>query len=245
MDETLEKFILQTTNLEVSSSIKIDEAFAPLLNVAEAKLSEILHKTHLNELTVEHRVKTSKSILFKMIDKERKVDEVYDVLGLRFITSSVEEVYEVFRIHLQKFIPCFRLMDYIAFPKVNGYRSLDYNLVVCSTPIQIQVRTTEMQKDSLNGNQSHRLRKEKKRWALREKLNDMEIRTRYKDFLSELVRDVSQGLKAVYSGNKNNYTEVMMAYCNRPFLIPKIKEKKYSTRVGEIIEKSRINLQRH
>jgi len=82
----------------------------------------------------------------KMKKNKLSFNEVYDVYAFRLIVDSVETCYRVLgSVHnLYKPVPG-RFKDYIAIPKANGYQSLHTVLFgPFGVPIEVQIRTTEM-----------------------------------------------------------------------------------------------------
>jgi len=82
----------------------------------------------------------------KMRDKGLSFNEVYDVYAFRIIVEDVDTCYRVLgTVHnLYKPVPG-KFTDYIAIPKSNGYQSLHTVLFgPFGVPIEVQVRTREM-----------------------------------------------------------------------------------------------------
>ncbi|MEE2733660.1 MAG: bifunctional GTP diphosphokinase/guanosine-3',5'-bis pyrophosphate 3'-pyrophosphohydrolase [Pseudomonadota bacterium] len=101
------------------------------------------------------------SIYSKMKTQRKPFNEIMDVYGFRIIVDSVDMCYRVLgAIHnLYKPIPG-RFKDYIAIPKANGYQSLHTTLIgMNGVPIEIQVRTEEMDAMANNGIAAHWLYK--------------------------------------------------------------------------------------
>lgn len=101
------------------------------------------------------------SIYQKMRNKRRSLSEIMDVYAFRIIVDSVDTCYRVLgAVHnLYKPVPG-RFKDYIAIPKANGYQSLHTALFgMHGVPIEIQVRTEEMEAMANNGIASHWLYK--------------------------------------------------------------------------------------
>jgi putative GTP pyrophosphokinase len=75
---------------------------------------------------------------------ENAVSKVNDAVGIRVITSFVDDIYKVSDwITLQNDIEVVNIKDYIAYPKPNGYRS--YHMIIhlndLSLNAEIQIRT--------------------------------------------------------------------------------------------------------
>ncbi len=101
------------------------------------------------------------SIYRKMKEKRLSFREITDVFAFRIITDEVDTCYRVLgAVHsLYKPVPG-KFKDYIAIPKVNGYQSLHTTLFgMHGVPIEIQIRTEEMDKMASNGIAAHWLYK--------------------------------------------------------------------------------------
>tara|TARA_B100000965_G_scaffold383466_1_gene382726 strand:- start:2152 stop:4305 length:2154 start_codon:yes stop_codon:yes gene_type:complete len=103
------------------------------------------------------REKKLYSIYNKMKNKKRYLDEVVDVFGFRIIVPNVNECYKLLGVvhNLYKPMPG-RFKDYIAIPRVNGYQSLHTTLFgPKGLPIEIQIRTKEMDRLAESGVAAH------------------------------------------------------------------------------------------
>ena len=101
------------------------------------------------------------SIYEKMRSKRKSFSEIMDVYAFRIIVDRVDTCYRVLgAVHsLYKPVPG-RFKDYIAIPKANGYQSLHTALFgMHGVPIEIQIRTEEMEAMANNGIASHWLYK--------------------------------------------------------------------------------------
>ncbi len=97
------------------------------------------------------------SIYRKMAEKKRMLGDVVDVYGFRIIVEDVGTCYKVLGlVHgLYKPMPG-RFKDYIAIPRVNGYQSLHTTLFgPKGLPLEIQIRTREMDRVAESGVASH------------------------------------------------------------------------------------------
>ncbi len=103
------------------------------------------------------------SIYQKMRTKRRAFREIMDVFAFRIITTSVDDCYRTLGIihNLYKPVPG-SFTDYIAIPKLNGYQSLHTLLVgMHGIPIEVQIRTQDMDNMANFGIAAHWLYKSK------------------------------------------------------------------------------------
>lgn len=101
------------------------------------------------------------SIYKKMRGKRKAFNEIMDVYAFRIVVDRVDTCYRVLgAVHsLYKPLPG-RFKDYIAIPKANGYQSLHTTLFgMHGVPIEIQIRTREMEEMANNGIAAHWLYK--------------------------------------------------------------------------------------
>lgn len=113
------------------------------------------------EAQIKGREKNLYSIYKKMQDKKLGFADVMDIYGFRIITNSIPNCYAALgALHaLYKPKPG-KIKDYIAIPKANGYQSLHTTLVgPFGLPIEVQIRTRDMDKVAEEGVASHWLYK--------------------------------------------------------------------------------------
>ena len=107
------------------------------------------------------RVKSPYSIYRKMKQEQKTFDQVMDVFGFRVIVGSVMQCYMALGAVHALFKPVDkRFRDFIAIPKANGYQSL-HTLLFSSfgSPIEVQIRTEEMDQVAERGIAAHWLYK--------------------------------------------------------------------------------------
>ncbi len=131
-----------------------------IIGKIETALQERLRQEGL-EGRVIGREKHLLSIYRKMFSKRLSFNEVMDVYAFRIIVDKVDTCYRVLgAVHnLYKPVPG-RFKDYIAIPKANGYQSLHTALFgPYGVPIEVQIRTEEMDKVAEAGIAAHWLYK--------------------------------------------------------------------------------------
>ncbi|MDF0605316.1 bifunctional (p)ppGpp synthetase/guanosine-3',5'-bis(diphosphate) 3'-pyrophosphohydrolase [Neisseriaceae bacterium TC5R-5] len=109
------------------------------------------------EATIKGREKNLYSIYKKMQEKHLSFSEVLDIYGFRVVVNDVSSCYLALgALHsLYKPIPG-KFKDYIAIPKGNGYQSLHTTLFgPYGTPVEMQIRTREMNSVAEAGVASH------------------------------------------------------------------------------------------
>ncbi len=109
------------------------------------------------EARVESRIKRLYSVYAKLQRQRITVDQVYDLLAIRIITSSVKDCYAALgQIHALWRPVAGRIKDFIAMPRPNLYQSLHTSVIAENgTPFEVQIRTEEMHKMAEEGISAH------------------------------------------------------------------------------------------
>ena len=109
------------------------------------------------ECTVTGRPKHFFSIYKKMLNKNKTLDQIFDLFAVRVLVDSVIDCYSVLSVVHEAYNPMpNRFKDYIAVPKANGYQSLHNTLMGPEGLIfEIQIRTHEMHKTAEYGIAAH------------------------------------------------------------------------------------------
>ncbi len=132
---------------------KVNEAFlAEVQGVIEAKMRE-----HDIPVRMEARVKRIYSIHQKLRRQRITFDQVYDLLAVRIVTSTVKDCYAALGImhNLWKPVPG-RIKDFIAMPRPNLYQSLHTSVIHdTGVPFEVQIRTEEMHRTAELGIAAH------------------------------------------------------------------------------------------
>ncbi|MBE8215665.1 MAG: bifunctional (p)ppGpp synthetase/guanosine-3',5'-bis(diphosphate) 3'-pyrophosphohydrolase [Endozoicomonadaceae bacterium] len=114
--------------------------------------------------TVIGREKHLYSIYQKMKIRRKSFSEIMDVFGIRVLVQKKDDCYRILGIIHSVYKPFpGRFKDYIAIPKINGYQSLHTTLFgEKGTPIEVQMRTLDMDRIANYGIASHWLYKKTK-----------------------------------------------------------------------------------
>ena len=126
-------------------------------------LDDISSKVYerLSDLNIEAEIfgrqKNVYSIYKKMKLKKLSFNAVFDIYGLRVVTNKIDNCYRIFGATHNLFKPVpGKFKDYIAIPKSNGYQALHTVLFGPNAiPIEIQIRTKEMDQFAESGIASH------------------------------------------------------------------------------------------
>jgi len=103
------------------------------------------------------RAKHLYSIHRKMLVQDKTVDEIYDLVAMRIITSTVGECYRALGTVHTLYVPIHdRIKDFVATPKLNGYRALRATVIgPRGQMVEVQIRTEEMHEQAEIGIAAH------------------------------------------------------------------------------------------
>jgi guanosine-3',5'-bis(diphosphate) 3'-pyrophosphohydrolase len=144
-------------------------------------------ETRLNEVsinaTVSGREKHLYSIYRKMKNKEVMFNEVMDIYAFRVVVDSVDHCYRALGSMHGLYKPIEgRFKDYVAIPRTNGYQSLHTSLIgPHGIPVEIQIRTHEMDQMADKGVAAHWLYKDSK------DNNDTTAQVRARQWMQSLI----------------------------------------------------------
>ncbi len=144
--------------------LRIQEALNKKRQVVERHLEDLkkqftqlmsANEVHLAE--VQGRIKRPFSVYQKMRRQKVTIDQLYDLIAVRLITSSVRDCYAALGVIHQHWVPVpGRFKDWIATPRENGYQSLHTSVIDDKgQPFEVQIRTAEMHRVAEEGIAAH------------------------------------------------------------------------------------------
>ena len=121
-----------------------------------AEISEMLEE-HGIRFRIFGRSKHLYSIYHKMVARNKRFEEILDLLAIRIVTQTELNCYEVLGYIHAKYKPIpGRLKDYIAVPKTNMYQSLHTTIIGEEGKIfEVQIRTEDMDAIAERGVAAH------------------------------------------------------------------------------------------
>ena len=154
------------------------EEIKDLVKQRESDRNEQVHEmisdieSIMQEYNIQYRIfgrsKHFYSIYKKMVTKNKRFEEILDLLAIRIITDSVVHCYEILGYIHAKYRPIpGRFKDYIAMPKANMYQSLHTTIVEPEhgNIFEIQIRTEEMDAIAERGVAAHWKYKENRNYT--------------------------------------------------------------------------------
>jgi guanosine-3',5'-bis(diphosphate) 3'-pyrophosphohydrolase len=152
--KSLEPKAYESLQRKVDAKRKAAESIiGDLTRTIRAKLEE----SQVPVIELDGRIKRLFSIHRKLIRQKIDLDQVYDFVALRVITSSVKDCYAALGIIHQTWSPVpGRIKDFIAMSRPNGYQSLHTSVISeLGFPFEVQIRTEEMHRRAEEGIAAH------------------------------------------------------------------------------------------
>lgn len=178
---------------KISSLIKSKES--ETTNIVGVMIDEIKQylKTDapsLIDFSIKGRIKGIYSIYKKMLNQNKRFEDIYDVYAIRLIVNELSECYQCLGIIHTHYTPIpTRIKDYIAVPKSNMYQSLHTTIIGKNgQPVEIQIRTKKMDEIAELGVAAH--------WAYKENVQYSKDKEQF---------EIAQKLK--WYGEILNYSE--------------------------------------
>ena len=142
--------------LEKRVGAQISKA-AEYLEALKRAIANHLAMSEVKFSRIEGRQKHYYSIYKKLERAEGDIDKIYDLIAVRVIVPDVATCYQALGVLHQRYRPLiYRIKDYIAVPKTNGYQSLHTTVFAEQGRItEIQIRTPEMHEAAEYGLAAH------------------------------------------------------------------------------------------
>lgn len=167
-----------------------------VINKAKDILEERLKKENI-PCRIKGRSKHYYSIYEKMQRKKLSFEELYDILAVRILVADVTTCYSVLGIVHALWVPIpGQFDDYIATPKSNMYQSLHTTVMVLGVPLEVQIRTYEMNHFAEYGIAAH--------WVYKSGSNRRAIKG-----LDAKLMWVRQALEAGQDGSSHEFLDVL------------------------------------
>ncbi len=133
------------------------EAVEAHLDEFQKNFRKKLTEGGVTKFNIDYRVKSLYSLYKKLLKYKGDVEVIYDISALRITVPEIADCYRVLGIVHGNWRPLpERIKDYIASPKLNGYRSIHTTIFTGDGAIiEVQIRTYEMHKEAEYGIASH------------------------------------------------------------------------------------------
>jgi GTP pyrophosphokinase len=177
------------------------------------KIKKIIQKelieNGISTLFIHGRIKHIYSLYKKLLEKDKDINKIYDLIAIRIITNNVADCYRVLGIIHKKWPPLKgRIKDYIAQPKPNGYQSIHTTVFAEHGKIvEFQIRDKEMHELAEYGIAAHwhyketgekKLKKETIDW-LKQLMDIQQKVANNSEYLSNIKLDIFQSRIFVFT----------------------------------------------
>jgi RelA/SpoT family (p)ppGpp synthetase len=152
-----------------------------IIHHLESNLKNRLEQENVFPFIIMGREKHLYSLYKKMRVKDLSLSEIMDVYAIRILVDKVDTAYRVLGVVHNLYKPVHgRFKDYIAVPKANGYQSLHTTVLgPYGVPVEVQIRTEEMDRMAENGIAAH--------WLYKSGKNASEAETRAREWLKGIL----------------------------------------------------------
>ncbi|MDR3301221.1 MAG: HD domain-containing protein [Spirochaetaceae bacterium] len=169
------------------------------------------------KIEVNSRAKHFYSIYQKMRKRNKNVQDIYDLFGIRICCDTIEACYTMLGILHALWKPLQgRFKDYIAMPKANGYQSLHTTVMTgldsggLANHVEIQIRTFQMHNVAEHGIASH--------WLYKKRTTSEVVHADYLPVVNKLKNFLSDG------GGSDAFTPCLQHGKGDSFLVELKKE---------------------
>lgn len=154
------KYIYPYRHRVLAAAINI--AHENRLSIIQEILSNINNALKSNGIKAasRYRQRTIYNLYSRMLKRQQSFERIYDIFEIKFIVDTIGDCYLALGVihNLYQPVPG-KFKDYIAIPKSNGYQSLHSTLMgPAGIPLQIHIRTNEMEDIAEYGIISHGLK---------------------------------------------------------------------------------------
>ncbi len=174
--------ILQPAEYDWVMSLRQEPLSRQMKNLEKIKkiLEEHLHQENISYISIHGRTKRIYSLYRKLLQKDRDINRIYDLIALRVIVPNIQSCYTTIGIIHSIWPPLKgRIKDYIATPKPNGYQSIHTTVFATEGQIvEFQIRTQEMHEQAEFGIAAH--------WHYKQK-GSLQLPAKQQHWIKELV----------------------------------------------------------
>lgn len=141
------------------------QALESTLEGLKTRIRTQLEENDIQVVDIQGRVKRLYSIYLKMKRQKVSLEQIYDLIAVRIITTSVRDCYAALGVMHTHWTPVpGRFKDWVATPRENMYQSIHTSVIGDGgQPFEVQIRTEEMQQIAEEGIAAHWKYKEGRR----------------------------------------------------------------------------------
>ena len=176
--------------------IKLKKSYLKLLSKDKKNIKSVVNEINILlqekkcHAKISYRYKSLSSIHNKIMKKQIKINDLYDIRLIKIIVSSNDNCYRTLGIIHAKYHHIHnRFKDYISIPKPNLYKSLHTVIIVDGVLIEVQIKTVKMDNYATYGVAAH--------WRYKEESNSK--KSHGKDYSLNSLQNI-QSLIADLSG---------------------------------------------